>query len=373
MRKYLLLIVLLFVVSLSACSTKETTLESRIKEFDYYTEIVHFDADHGENITLLAAYNDNSSEVSYIYYSKNIESDMEILFKIEEEIIYEDFIVREYDLGEDFIGEFTGSSLGLSEDVSKVNMRLVPAGLAFAGSVTSSYFYQEFNLINSKNDIGELNRNFVSTDDYVESEVNIIEDDLISSRSRIVVVINVLLIIVLYFVFLQVYKKLYSNMLQKMIQNKTVKVKLMDINIYKYVSAIVLFIVVIILNLISVSIIMSDYNKVDFYSKYNINYEDVSSDTINLQYGGTYSYDQNVAFVEKGSTHSIMGSVYITLDDGMLAVVPEPDYGSYNYKVTYKFITSEFIDITVKEWNTVSDNPYLEEILNRRLYFDEHR
>ncbi len=373
MKKYYLVLVLLITISLSACSNESSVLEDKLNEFDYYTEIVDFDAEHGENIKLLAAYNDYSTEVTYIYYSTNIQSDMELIFKLGEDIIYEDFIVREYDLGEDFIGEFTGTSLELTEDIVKVNMRLVPAGMAHAEHVTFSYFYQEFNVIKSTEDIDELNRVFISTEDFVDSEVHIIEDNLINVRTRNALIITLGIGVLAYFLCLKGYKKLYSNMLQKKLRDPKTKFKLIDINIYKYVSAIVIFIVIMISNVLLVGFIQSDYNKVDFYSKYNINYEDVSSDTINITYGGTYQYDNNVAFVEKGTTHNIMGFLYITLEDGMVSVVPEPDYGGYNYKVTYKFIESDYIDVSVKEWNTDTDEPFLEVILNRRLYFDVHR
>ena len=373
MKKFYLILVLLVTISLSACSNESSILEDKLNEFDYYTEIVAFAAEHGENIKLLAAYNDNSTEVTYIYYSTNIQSDMELIFKLGEDIIHEDFIVREYDLGEDFIGEFTGTSLELVEDIVKVNMRLVPAGMSHAEHVTFSYFYQELNIIKTTENIDELNRVFISTEEYIDSEVHIIEDDLIRVRTRNALIITFGVGVLAYFLCLKGYKKLYSKMLQKKLKDQKVKFKLIDINIYKYVSAIVIFIIIVISNLVLVSFIQSDYNKVDFYSKYRINYEDLSSDTINIRYGGTYQYDNNVAFVEKGTTHNIMGFLYITLDDGMISVVPEPDYGGYNYKVTYKFIKSEYIDVSVKEWNTDTDDPFLEEILNRRLYFDVHR
>jgi len=374
MKKVLLLLFLSFLtLSLSSCKEGLSIVETRVREFDYYTEIVDFDAEHGENIKLVVAYNEDSTEVTYIYYIENVQNDMEFLVKIDNEIIYEDFIVREYSLNKDFMGEFTGSSLELSEDSTLVNMRLIPAGFSNAEHVTFSYFYQEFNIIKSTAHINELHRNIVSTENYLNRDIQITEDNIQENRNMFAFFITLGVGAMFYISGLGIYKSLYSKALNRKLENPEISLKFPDLQVFKYISAVTILVLIIASNIILSSLISKNYDKVDFYSKYAVNYEQITSDTVNLEFGGTYQFDQNVAFIEKGTTHNIMGFLYIELDDGLVAVVPEPDYGGYNYRVTYRFIQSDYMDVTVKEWNETTNEPYLEDVLHRILYFDVHR
>lgn len=373
-KKYFLVMILLVIVfSLSSCEKPISILEEKVKEFDYYTEIVAFEHEQGINIKLLVAYDSDSTEVTYIYYSENTQSDLEVLFKLDDEIIYEDFIVREYHQNEDFIGEFTGSSIALDDEVTKIEMWLIHAGFSNAEHVGTSTFYQEFNLIKSTADLASLNRNFVSTDNYYDSKIQVIEDDLIVSRSAITFATTIFCAIIIYFALLKYYRKYYGRQIQKKLDGEANVRSIPDLNTFKYISAIVIVILVVIVNIIGAVYIQSTYNKVDFYDKYNVNYETYVSDKINLSYGGTNNLNQNIAFVEKNSTHRIMGYLYIVLDDGMTSIAPKQGNSGSNYQISYSFIQSNNMIVMVKDWNTDTDDWFLEEIFKRVLSFDEFR
>ncbi len=370
---YSMLIFLMFLFILSSCGTEPSEIELKIKSYDFYTEIVAFDDQFNRNIRLFVVYNENSKDVEYIYLMENVQDDYELIFKIDtNQIIYEDFIVKEYDEGKDFIGSFTGESIGLNDDITKISMWLMRPGLAWVEEPDSSIFYQEFNLIKSTDDLTTLNRNFISTDQFTLDGVNIINDDIIQSRTTTSFFIVVGISIILYVGGLRLYKKLCERELNKVLTNEHKKIKLMDIQAYKYISAIVLVILAIIGNTVAVVMIQSDYNKSDFYSKYSANYENVDSDEINLMYGGTYQLDHNVAFVEKGVTHRVMGNLHIELDDGMRSIVPNSSFGGYEFKIYYKFITSKYMNVQVEEWFDTNDGPEQQTIFNRTLYFDEY-
>ena len=369
---YSMLIFLMFLFILSSCGTEPSEIELKIKSYDFYTEIVAFDDLFNRNIRLFVTYNGNSTDVTYIYLMENVQADYELIFKIgTDQIIYEDFIVLAYDEGKNFMGSFTGESIGLDNDITKVSMWLMRPGIHWSEYPDSSILYQEFNLIKSTDDLTTLNRNFISTEQFTLSGVNIINDDIIQRRTTTSFILVISISIVLYAFGLKVYKQIYEVGLNKALIEGNKKIKLMDIQAFKYISAIALVILAIIGQTVAVVIIQADYNKSDFYSKYDANYENIDSDEINLMYGGTYQFDYNVAFVEKDDTHRVMGTLYIELDDGMTTIVSSNSFGGYEFKIFYKFITSKYMNVQVNEWFDTNSAPEQKTIFSRTLYFDD--
>lgn len=372
MKKLILIIVVLTTLLLTGCSSDSLSpLENRIREFDYYTEIVDFKADY-KNLQLLAAYNENDEKVTYIYYMDEIVSDYEILFYVNGEIIHEDFVVVDYEKDGNLIGSFTSSSAGIKEDVVIAEMKLITPGFHTSDSYVGKFFVQEFTIVKLVNDIEQIERVFVSTKNYVDKDVMVAEINIVGDKSLGALLVTCIIATFIYLSSLLVYKSYYNKQIQKQLAYPNNKKRfLLDLVKYKYISLITVLILVIVSMSITVDVIESSFEKIELYDTYQLNYEEVVSESIMLKYGATEYQDNQVAFIQKDSSHNIIGTLEVIMggEHNHKAYVPNGSYGSYSYKITYRFLTSEYLEINVYEWEFGEQSIY-RNVFNRYLNFD---
>jgi len=350
----IMIFILLF---LTGCSDESSNLlELEIREFDYYTEVFTFDNDR-LNIRLFSAYNEGDVEVTYIYFSDNITSDYEILVYFDEQIVFEDFVVVDYEDDDQVIGTFKHSDFSIDEDIVLAELRVVSPGFISSDSYVGNAVAQEFYVLGDIADKDVLERAYVDASDFQDLELEV--DglgalDLLRNRITIGIVISA---VVLYFVCLYSYKLYYSSQLQKQLDNPRKKRFLPDITKFKYVSVIVFIILAIVANIVSLYIIGNSKLKYEYYDQYQLNYESVESETVNLRYGSNTPTtmveiedgSNQMAFVEKVSSHKIIG--YVEIITGELypvkTIIPASGSGGYEYQLIYRHLLGDSLTILV--------------------------
>jgi hypothetical protein len=352
------ILALLFILLLLTGCSKETLhqLEEKIREYDYYTEIFNFDNDR-LNIQLYSVYNDGDEEVTYVYYSKDIQSDYEILVYVEDEIIYEDFVVKDYETDDQVIGTFQHSDFELDEDIVLAEIRVVSPGFITSDSYVGNYVAQEFYLLSTMDNLDALQRAFVETEDFQDLELEIDGLGALDQLRNNVTLIIVISMIVLYFISLYTYKSYYTNQLQNQLDNPTKKRFLPDIEKYKYITLILFVFLTIASIVLALYIIDNSKLEYEFYDQYQLNYEAVQSETVNLRYGSNTPTTRaeledntnQMAFVEKVASHKIIGYVEIITGDTypVKTIIPESSFGGYEYQVIYRHLLGESFTILV--------------------------
>jgi len=353
------MIALLFIVSilLSGCSGESLNqLEEKIREFDYYTEVFTFETER-LNIRLFSAYNNEDSEVTYIYYSDDIQSDYEILVYYEGEIIFEDFVVVDYEDDRQVIGTFKHSDFTIDEDIALAELRIVSPGFITSDSYVGNYVAQEFYILGNIADKDVLERVYVDASSYQDLELEV--DglgalDQLRNRTMIIIVGTA---VILYFISLYTYKSYYSNQLQKQLDNPNKKRFLPDITKFKYVSFIAFVFAAIFTIITSLYIIDNGKLKYEFYAQYQLNYEAVESETVNLRYGSNTpttmaeveDNSNQMAFVEKVSSHKIIGYVEIITGEiyPVKTIIPESGSGGHEYQLIYRHLMGDSLTIVV--------------------------
>ncbi len=352
----LLFFVLLF---LTGCSDESLNqLEEEIREFDYYTEVFTFNTER-LNIRLFSAYNEGDLEVTYIYYSDDITSDYEILVYYDSEIIFEDFVVVDYEDDNQVIGTFRHSDFSIDKDIALAEIRVVSPGFISSDSYVGNAVAQEFYILSSIDDIDVLERVYIDAFNYQDLELEV--DglgalDQLRSRTAIVIIISA---VVLYFLCLYSYKSYYSNQLQKQLINPDKKRFLPDITKFKYVSFITFIFLTIVVIVISLYIIGNSKLKYEYYDQYQLNYEAVESEIVNLRYGSNTpttmaeleDNSNQMAFVEKVASHKIIGYVEIVTGENypVKTIIPESGYGGYEYQLIYRHLMGDSLTIVVYE------------------------
>lgn len=363
MKRLLIIFMITITLFLSGCQNDLSPLEERIREFDYYTEIFDFTSEGRKNIKLLVAYNESSTEVTYIYYMDEIISDFEILFVVEDEIVYEDFVVVSYVENERLIGEFTGSSLELDNNVTLAKIMLVSPGFITVDSKVGKSVIQEFNVVNSTEDIIEVDRLFVSTENYLDRDIRVDDVNIIWNNTRTSFYIISLTFIALYIFSLYTYKKKYGLILIHKLNNPESNKysRFPDLQSFKYIVAIAYLLIAILSFITSIIIINNSYNSVELYDKYNVNYEEYTSDEVNLKIGRTRYNPVNeeaTAFVNKEGSHNIMGDLEVTLtgEYNHKTIVPSSSYGGYHFKLSYRFLQCDKVQIAVSDYEYINGN-----------------
>lgn len=357
MKKVMIIFLFFIAILLSGCSSESLNqLEEKIREFDYYTEVFTFETER-LNVRLFSAYNNEDIEVTYIYYSDDIQSDYEILVYYDSEIIFEVFVVVDYEDDNQVIGTFKHSDFTIPEDIALAEMRIVSPGFITSDSYVGNYVAQEFYILSNIADKDVLDRVYVDASSYQDLELEM--DglgalDQLRNRTMIIIIATA---VVLYFICLYTYKTYYSTQLQKQLSNPGKKCFLPDITKFKYVSFIVFIFLAIVAIIVSLYIIGSGKLKYEYYDQYQLNYEAVESETVNLRYGSNTpttmaeleDNSNQMAFVEKVSSHKIIG--YVEIITGELypvkTIIPEGSYGGYEYQLIYRHLMGDSLTIVV--------------------------
>lgn len=357
MKKGMIALVFIVSILLSGCSGESLNqLEEKIREFDYYTEVFTFESKR-LNIRLFSAYNNDDSEVTYIYYSDDIQSDYEILVYYDGAIILEDFVVVDYEDDNQVIGTFKHSDFTISEDIALAELIIASPGFIMSDSYVGNNVGQEFYILGSIADKDVLERVYVAAPSYQDKELEVDGLGALDKLRNRVMVIIIAITIVLYFISLYMYKSYYSNQLQKQLDNPSKKRFLLDITKFKNVSFIAFVFAAIFTIVTSIYIIDNGMLKYEYYDQYQLNYEAVESETVNLRYGSNTpttmteveDNSNQMAFVEKVSSHKIIG--YVEIITGELypvkTIIPGSSHGGYEYQLIYRHLMGESFSIIV--------------------------
>lgn len=374
MKKIMIMVLFLTTFLLSSCSGESLNqLEEKIRTFDYYTEIFTYKAEY-KNIRLFAAYSSTDSELTYIYYSDEIESDYEILVIYNDSIIYEDFVVDDYEEDNQIIGTFKYSDFVIEEDIALTEIRVVSPGFILVDSYVGCDVAQEFYILSSITDNDVIERVFVDASDYKDKELEIDGQGVLEQLRNRTLIIIVVITVALYCLNLYLYKSYYSKQLQKQLVDSSKKRFLPDITKYKYVSFIIIGFLALVAITTSIVIIDNGQLKFEFYDKYQLNYEAIESDSINLRYGSNKpttlaqmeDSSNQMAFVEKLPSHGLVGYLEVMTGDlyPVTTTIRGGGYGGFGYKLTYRHLMGD--DFTI----IVYDQYYEDQEISFKRVFD---
>lgn len=378
MKKILIVVSLIAITFLSACQSEtDNHLETFVKEYDQYTEIVDFTREG--TMDLKFAVLTKGEEVTYLYYLEGVDRDREIVIFVGDTIVHEAFIVQDYLEGDTFYGTFTASELNITQPTEAL-FKLVSPGSHMSDSVGVD-FKQEFMIIDSIYDTRELDRVFVDTEDFVDTDVTLYSYDYTYQQIRFTMILSVIIGIVVYVLSLVFYKKKYNQIVNFKLQNPndTKYKKWPDLKAFRVLSLLIIIVLWFVVNIITSSIYNTQYEQKTGYNADTIMYEEVVSDFVNLDLGYTQrhpdfngrrlEYDY-VAFVHKNSSHNIIGDLEVTLigEHEMKGYVYSWSHGGYKYELNYTYISNIEFQVSVYEWTDSNGELEYVEVF-KRIFF----